>query len=51
MGYSSEEIEEALMDLYEKGIIAVEYGENLEARFWIADNAKFEGLIRGDDDV
>lgn len=46
MGYSSEEIEEALMNLYELGIVSVEYDENLEARFLIKDEAKFEDAIR-----
>ena len=46
MGYSSEEIEEALMNLYELGIVSVEYDENLEARFFVRDEAKFEDAIR-----
>lgn len=46
MGYSSEEIEEALMNLYELGIVSVEYDENLEARFSIKDEAKFEDAVR-----
>ena len=46
MGYSSEEIEEALMNLYELGIISVDYNENLEARFSIKDEAKFEEAVR-----
>jgi hypothetical protein len=46
MGYSSEEIEEALMNLYDLGIISVEYDENLEARFSVKDDAKFEEAVR-----
>lgn len=46
MGYSSEEIEEALMNLYSLGIVSVEYDENLEARFSIKDEAKFEDAVR-----
>ena len=46
MGYSSEEIEAALMELYKLGIISIEYDENLEARFLVKDNAKFEDAIR-----
>ena len=51
MEYSREEIEEALLELFDLGIIKVEYDENLEARFAIADGAKFEGLIKGQEDV
>lgn len=46
MGYSSEEIEEALMNLYELGIISVDYDENLQARFSVKDDAKFEEAVR-----
>lgn len=46
MGYTSEEIEEALMNLYDLGIISVEYDENLEVRFSIKNEAKFEEAIR-----
>ena len=46
MGSSSEEIEEALMNLYELGIVSVEYDENLEARFSIKDESKFEEAVR-----
>jgi hypothetical protein len=46
MGYSSEEIEEALMNLFNLGIVSVDYDENLEARFSVKDDAKFENAIK-----
>lgn len=34
---TSEEIEQALMRLYLRGILKIEYDENLEARFSLAE--------------
>ena len=52
MEYSSEDIEEALMHLYELGLIEVDYDENLQARFTVTDEKKFDEYLRGNrDDV
>jgi hypothetical protein len=40
-----EELEQALMRLYELGLVSVEYDENLEARFRITDTEKLQALI------
>jgi hypothetical protein len=50
-----EETEQALMDLYEKGIVDIEYDENLEPYFSIPEEAKetlksIGYLLREDDD-
>ena len=50
MGISEEELEEALMHLYELGIVELEYTENLEARFKISDLGK-KALEEGQPDV
>lgn len=44
---NSEDIEAALMSLYELGLIEVDYDENLEARFRIKDEKKFDEYLRG----
>jgi hypothetical protein len=46
MDFSSEEIEEALMHLFKMGLVKVDYDENLEARFQITDNQKFEQYLK-----
>ena len=35
------------MRLYELGLIGVDYDENLEARFKVLDEKKFEEYLRG----
>jgi hypothetical protein len=47
MDYNSEEIEAALMQLYELGFIEVDYDENLEARFKVTDEKKFDEYLKG----
>jgi hypothetical protein len=49
-----EEIEENLISLYQKGLVEIEYDENLEAVFNISEEAKEAlkdfGLVIGDED-
>ena len=40
-----EELEQALIRLYELGLVSVEYDENLEARFRITDAERLQRLI------
>ena len=35
-----QETEEALLDLYQKGLVEMEFDENLEARFLLSDEAR-----------
>jgi hypothetical protein len=50
-----QDLEQALMHLYELGLVSVEYDENLEARFRVADPDKLgtfiEVLEEGQKDV
>ena len=45
MSYSEEEIEQALLRLYELGLVKMEYDENLEARFAVADEEKMMAFV------
>jgi hypothetical protein len=40
-----EDLEQALMHLYELGLVSVEYDENLEARFRVSDPDRLKRLI------
>jgi hypothetical protein len=40
-----EDLEQALMHLYELGLVSVEYDENLEARFRVSDPDRLQRLI------
>jgi hypothetical protein len=42
---TEDELEQALMRLYELGLVSVEYDENLEARFRVTDIDRLEKLI------
>lgn len=42
---TEEELEQALMRLYELGLVSVEYDENLEARFRVTDPHRLKALI------
>lgn len=50
MGISDEELEEALMHLYKMGLVAIEYDENLQARFMAIDEGQ-QVLEEGQPDV
>ena len=41
----NEELEQALMHLFELGLVSVDYDENLEARFAVTDEARLRLLI------
>lgn len=43
---TEDELDEALMRLYELGLVSVEYDENLEARFRVTDVGKLQMLIQ-----
>lgn len=43
---NEEELEQALMHLYELGLVSVDYDENLVARFALTDEAKLKLLIQ-----
>ena len=45
MPYSEEEVEQALLRLYELGLINMEYNENLEATFSIVDKERMQKFI------
>jgi len=40
-----DELEQALMQLFELGLVSVDYDETLEARFKITDEDKLQELI------
>ena len=42
---TEDELEQALMHLYELGLVSVEYDENLEARFRVKGPDKFNRFI------
>jgi hypothetical protein len=42
---TEEELEQALMRLYELGLVSIEYDESLEARFKVTDVGKLQTLI------
>ena len=42
---TEDELEQALMRLYELGLVSVEYDENLEARFRVSDVEKLQKFI------
>ena len=44
--YTQNEIEQALLKLYSLGLIEMEYDENLEPRFSIKDQNKFDEFIQ-----
>lgn len=44
--YTQNEIEQALLKLYSLGLIEMEYDENLEARFRIKDQNKFDSFMQ-----
>jgi hypothetical protein len=52
---TEDELEQALMRLYELGLVSIEYDENLEARFKVTDVGRLETLIQilkeGENDV
>jgi DNA-binding transcriptional ArsR family regulator len=52
---TEDELEQALMRLYELGLVSIEYDDNLEARFKVTDVGRLETLIQilkeGENDV
>jgi hypothetical protein len=42
---TEDELDQALMRLYELGLVSVDYDENLEARFRVTDVGKLQMLI------
>ena len=42
---TEDELEQALMRLYELGLVSLEYDENLEARFSISDPERLQRFI------
>jgi hypothetical protein len=42
---TEDELEQALMRLYELGLVSIEYDENLEARFRVTDPERLQNLI------
>jgi len=42
---TEDELEQALMRLYELGLVSIEYDENLEARFRVTDVERLQKLI------
>ena len=52
---NEEELEQALMHLFDLGLVSVEYTEGLEARFGVTDIEKLQDFIKlleeGQDDV
>jgi len=43
---TEDELDKALMRLYELGLVSVEYDETLEARFRVTDVGKLQMLIK-----
>lgn len=46
MSQDEDELEQALMRLYELGLVSVEYDESLVARFALTDEARLKLLIQ-----